>query len=141
MTIFESSLKTVSVARKPVFGFLSDIKNFENLVPEGIVKNFVAVSGNCRFTIDGLGEVGVRLANVNPDHTIIYESEGSRPFRFHLTINLNEQDDQSTIMKLTFRAELNMMMKMMVRKPLEDGLEMMASELVDHLNSRQWVTQ
>lgn len=141
MTTFESSLRTVSVPRKPVFGFLSDIKNFESLVPDGIVKNFVAVKNNCRFNIDGLGEVGVRLANVNPDHTIIYESEGSRPFHFDLTIDLNEQDDQSTIMKLTFRAELTMMMKMMVRKPLEDGLEMMASELVDHLNSRQWVTQ
>ncbi len=141
MTTFESSLKTVSVPRKPVFGFLSDIKNFESLVPEGIVKNFVAVKNNCRFDVDGLGEVGVRLAATNPDHTIIYESEGSRPFRFDLIIDLNEQDDQSTLMKLTFRAELNMMMKMMVQKPLEDGLEVIASELVDHLNGRQWITE
>jgi carbon monoxide dehydrogenase subunit G len=140
MTTFESSLKTVSVPRKPVFGYLSDIKNFESLVPEGIVKNFVAVKNNCRFNIDGLGEVGVRLATTNPDHTIIYESDGSRPFRFDLIIDLNEQDDQSTLMKLTFRAELNMMMKMMVQKPMEDGLEMIASELVDHLNGRQWLT-
>ncbi len=141
MTTFESSLKTISVPRSPVFVFLSDIKNFESLVPEGSVKNFVVINNSCRFSLDGLGEIGVRLASANPDHTIIYESEDSRPFRFDLIIDLNEQHDQSTLMKLTFRAELNMMMKMMVQKPLEEGLEMIASELVDYLNGRQWITE
>ncbi len=138
MTTFESSVKTVKVARKPVYGFLADIRNFGSLVPEGKVSNFEAESDNCRFTIDGLGEVGVRQVTTRPDDTIIFESEGSTPFRFDLSIDLEETGDEDTKLKLTLRAELNMMMKMMASKPLEEGLEMVASELANHLNNRQW---
>lgn len=139
MTKFESSTKTVKVARKPVYGFLADIRNFGSLIPEGKVRNFEAEIDNCRFTIDGLGEVGVRKLTARPDDTIMFESEGSTPFRFDLSIDLEESGDEDTKLKLTLRADLNMMMKMMASKPLEEGLEMVASELADHLNNRQWI--
>lgn len=138
MTTFESSSRTIYADRKSVFGFLSDINNFDNLVPEGKVKDFQVEGDTCRFTVDGLGDIGIRLVSTDPDSTIRFESEGSAPFRFSLLIRLKEKEDKSTDMKLTFEAELNMMMKMMASKPLEEGLDYIALELSDHLNKRQW---
>ncbi len=137
MTNFESSLKTIYNNRKPVFGFLSNLSNFRSLLPEGTVKNFQVDNDRCSFSVDGLGNIGVRMVSADPDNKIKFESEGAVPFRFNLLVELEEKGDNITTMKLLFDAELNMMMKMVAQKPIEDGLEMIASKLSDHLNGSQ----
>lgn len=141
MTQIESSIKKIYAGRKHVYGFLSDISNYNSLVPDGKVRNFHAETDNCRFTVDGLGEIGVRIVSREPDDTIKFESEGSVPFRFNLWIQLRELDEKATVMKLTVRADLNMVMKMVAQKPMEEGLEVIASQLTDHLNNRNWDPQ
>lgn len=138
MTKFESSVKKVDAAQRPLFGFLSDIDNFSSLVSGYEVKNFHSEKDSCRFTIDGLGEIGVRVVSREPDNTIKFESEGQAPFSFNLWIQLKEAGDNQTAMKLTLKADLNPMMKMMAQKPLSDGLEIIASELTERLNKRDW---
>ena len=138
MTKFESNIKTVSVPKGSVYGFLSDINNLESLVPEGLVRSFESGNGVFRFNIDGLGQIGVRMVNIQSEDSILFESEGSHPFRFNLGIDLHEMENHQTSLQLTFNAELNMMMKMMAMKPLEEGIERIATELADNLNSRQW---
>lgn len=139
MTKFESSNKKICAGRKPVFDFLSDIKNFNGLVSEDKVKDFHAETDSCTFTVDGLGEIGVRVASREPDDTIKFESEGSAPFKFNLWIQLKETEDESTVIKLTLGAELNMMMKALAEKPLKEGIEIIATRLSDHLNKREWI--
>jgi carbon monoxide dehydrogenase subunit G len=138
MTNFESSTKTILADRKQVFEFLSDISNFATLVPEGKVRDFESGRDYARFHVDGLGEVGIRIVSENPFDTITFGSEGSVPFKFSLQVNLSGTDPGLTVMNLSMEADLNVMMKMMARKPLEEGIEMVASRLTDHLNSRQW---
>ncbi len=136
MTVFESSPKTVKAGRQPVHRYLSDIRNLQTLVPDGKVRNLEVEGDSCRFTIDGIGEVGVRKAKVISDDRIRFESEGSRPFRFDLEIELNEMPGGNTEMRLVLSADLNMMMKMMARKPLQEGVEMVASLLSEELNHK-----
>lgn len=138
MTNFESSTKTILADRKQVFEFLSDINNFATLIPEGKVRDFESGRDYARFHIDGLGEVGIRIVTENPYETITFGSEGSVPFGFSLQVNLSGTDPGLTVMNLSMEADLNVMMKMMARKPLEDGIEMVASRLTEHLNQRQW---
>lgn len=139
MTKFESSQKKIHARRKPVFGFLSDINNFRSFAPEDKIKNFHAETDRCSFSVDGVGEIGVRIASIEPDDTIKFESEGSKPFKFNLWIQLKAADDKTTVMKLTLGADLNMMMKAVAEKPLKEGIEIIASQLSDHLNKREWV--
>jgi carbon monoxide dehydrogenase subunit G len=138
MTNFESTSKTILADRKQVFEFLSDISNFATLVPEGKVRDFESGRDYARFHVDGLGEVGIRIVSDNPYDTITFGSEGSVPFRFSLQVNLTENDPGMTVMSLSMDADLNVMMKMMAKKPLEDGIEMVATRLTEHLNGRQW---
>ncbi len=138
MTTFESSGKKIYAGKKPVFGFLADMNNFTGLIPEGKITDFKLDRDGFRFSFDRFGEVEVRLISREPDNVLEFESEGGLPFRVDLRIDLEESDDSSTIMKLTLNAELNMMMSMMAKKPLEEGVEMVASIIADHLNSNNW---
>ena len=138
MNKFESSQKTVHAGRKPVFDFLSDITNFSTLVPGEKVKDFHAETDRCSFLVDGLGEIGVRIASQEPNECIKFESEGSTPFKFNLWIQLKETNERTTVIKLTLGAELNMIMKQMAEKPLKEGIEIIASQLSDHLNNQEW---
>ena len=138
MTRFESSARTIDAGRKLVFDFLSDIRNFNTLVPEGKVRDFNSGKDYARFHVDGLGEVGVHIVSSEPWDTVVYGSEGSVPFGFRLLAKLKENEGGSSVLKLILEAELNVMMKMMAKKPLEEGIEMIASRLSDHLNQRQW---
>ncbi len=137
MTVFESSVKTLKANRKPVHRYLSDLRNFESLIPEGRVRNLEIEGDSCRFTIDGVGEMRVRKVPGNDEGSVRFESENSKPFRFDLSIELVEAAGSNTEMKLVLSAELNMMMKMMARKPLRDGVEMVASILTEELNQKE----
>jgi carbon monoxide dehydrogenase subunit G len=140
MTTFKSNDKEINASRKDVYGFVSDINNFMALVPEGKVRDFEAEKDSCRFTVDGLGQVGVRIASSEPENSIMFESEGSVPFNFNVLVDLREKDEGTTIMKIILNADLNMMMKALARKPLKEGVEVIASELADHMNGREWDT-
>jgi carbon monoxide dehydrogenase subunit G len=133
MTQYESSEKTINAGRKPVYEYLTDINNFSSLIPAGNVRDFKAGKDNCHFYIDGIGTVGVRLVASETDD-VRFESEGSTPFRFDLLVKLNETGPGSTRLKLVLNAGLNMMMKMVAGKQLEEGVEIAASRLSDHLN-------
>jgi carbon monoxide dehydrogenase subunit G len=138
MTKFESSPKTITADRKNVFSFLSDINNFRSLIPEDQVRDFESEQDNCHFHVDGLGEIGIRIYSREPDEFIRFESEGSKPFRFDLLVHLDELEENTTKMRLIFNADLNMMMRMMAKKPIEEGLEKIATQLSDHLNRHEW---
>lgn len=138
MTKIESTEKLIKANRDHVFNFVSDINNFNTLVPEDKVRDFETEKDRCSFKVDGLGQVGVRVIEKEPGKYVMFESEGSIPFRFNMWIYLEDAGNETTAMKLTLKADLNMMMKMVAQKPMEEGLEVIASQLSDHLNRREW---
>jgi hypothetical protein len=137
MTEIKSSDKIIRTEKENVYEFISDVNNFTTLVPEGKARDFEADRDHCRFSVDGLGEVGVKVVSREPGKYVMFESEGSIPFRVNLLIEL-EQFREDTLMKMTLNADLNMMMKMIVQNPLKEGLEKAATELSEYLNGRQW---
>ena len=137
MTQFKSTVKRINAPRKPVHGFLSDINNLGKLVPDGSVSDLEVSDDLCRFTVDGIGNVGIRKVPFAGENVIRFESEGSRPFSFDLDIELNDAPGNNTELRLVLSAKLNAMMRMMASKPIQDGVEIIASMLSDELNSRQ----
>jgi carbon monoxide dehydrogenase subunit G len=138
MTTFNSKEKEIRASRKKVYDFITDVNNLNALVPEGKVSNFRADRDSCQFNVDGLGQVGIRVVSREPENNILFESEGSVPFNFDVLINLHETGPGTTIMKIILNANLNMIMKAVANKPLKEGVEVIASELADHLNGRVW---
>lgn len=127
MTTIESIITKSNYNDEKIFSILSDLSNLERVkdkLPEDKVKNMTFDRDSCSFEIAGapLGPVTIKIIEREPNKTIKFGSDQS-PIPFNLWIQLKSTGESETCMKLTIKAEINMMIKMMVEKPLKEGLD------------------
>ena len=75
-----------------------------------------------------LGEVGLRIIEREEPKLIKFQTENS-PVAANLWIQLLPNGDAQTAMKVTLGAELNFLMKQMLKGKLQDGVERLADML------------
>ena len=127
---FTGDPQTINAGQETVFEFLSDFNNFEQLMPEQVT-NWKSDTESCTFTIQGMTTITMRFARKEPFHTIEVKPEGKTPIKFNLLLKLFESEDDSkkTTGIVEIDADLNPMMAMIARKPLENLVNVMADRL------------
>jgi len=137
MTTYESDIKTISSSEEMVFGILSDLKNLEKLQDNPSLKDKAKDlqfdTDSCSFVVEGFGKMGFRIVEREPFKTIKLVSEKT-PVEVNVWIQLKQTADNETAMRLTLKAELPMMIKMMVDKKLKKGINAIADVLAKTLN-------
>ena len=137
MTTYESDIKTISSGEEVVFGILSDLNNLqkyqEHIPITDKVKNLQFDTDSCSFVVDVFGKVGFRIIEREPFKTIKLTSENA-PFQVDVWIQLKEIAENDTKLKLTMKAELPTMIKMMVDKKLQQGINEIAEILAKALS-------
>ena len=73
----------------------------------------------------------MKIIDKTPFTKITISSNGKVPFEFKLFVLLTETGANSCVGQLVFESELNMMMKMMVEKPLGNFFNMLAQKMKD----------
>ncbi|NOX87000.1 MAG: SRPBCC family protein [Chlorobi bacterium] len=116
--------------QKTVYEFLSDFNNFEQLMPEQIV-NWKSDKENCSFTVKGMADLSLKYSHKEPFHTIEVVPAGKSPIDFTLTITIEsrEQDDRKTTGIIEIDTNLNPMMAMIAKRPLENLVNAMSERL------------
>lgn len=137
MTTYESDIKTISSSEEMVFGILSDLNNLKQLQDNPSLKDKVNGlqfdTDSCSFSVDPVGKVGFRIVEREPFTTIKFLSENT-PVEVTVWIQLKQSGENQTAMKLTLKAELPMMIKMMVDKKLKEGINTIADMLAKTLS-------
>lgn len=83
----------------------------------------------CVIVIKDMGELAVKIVEKEHPKMIKLGGDGSIPFEFNLWIQLLENGPYDTRLKLTFHGELNMMMKMLLKGKLEQGINQLGEGL------------
>ena len=83
----------------------------------------------CSFKMQGMPELNLKLGEKVPYSKISLTAEGSQ-VPFSLDCFITEKGSQCQV-RLEINAELNMMMKMMVEKPLTQFLDVLASKMAN----------
>lgn len=137
MTTYESDIKTISSNEEVVFGILSDLNNLkklqENPALADKVKDLQFNTDSCSFSVEGFGKVGFRIIEREPFKTIKFVSENA-PVEVNVWIQLKQVAENDTRMKLTLKADLPAMIKMMVDKKLKEGINSVADLLAKTLS-------
>ena len=137
MTTYESDIKAISSSEEMVFGILSDLKNLEKLANNPSLQDKARElqfdSDSCSFVVDGFGKMGFRIVERESFKTIKLVSENA-PVEVMVWIQLKAIDENNTNMKLTVKAELPMMIKIMVDKKLQEGVNSIADLLAKTLS-------
>jgi len=128
MTKFESEVKTIYRDPATIFNKLSDLSNLEQIkdqIPQDKLKDLDFDSESFRFSVDPVGKIGLRIVEREPNKTIKFKSEKA-PIDFFVWIQLKEAGENDTKMKITLQAELNIFIKGMVSKPLQEAVNKLA---------------
>ena len=117
----ESTKVTVARSSKEVFEFLINLQNFEQLMPENTQK-FEVDGDSFLFALKGMPEIRLVLKEKTEYSNIVLGAASSK-LDFELVANIIEIDTTSSEVQLDFNGKFNMMMAMMVKKPLTSFIE------------------
>lgn len=134
MTTFESKIAEIHKRSEDIFRVLSDFRNLAPLAQDK-VENWQADENSCSFSYQGMGPVEFRIIEKEEYKTIKYSGDERIPMPFFLWIQLKEVAPYESRIKITIKAELNMMMKMMLNKKLEEGINVLADGIAAAFNS------
>ena len=110
--------------------------NFDNFTPilKDKVEEWTATEDTCSFKAKGF-TVKLLMVEKTP-YSVIKIVGVDLPVEADFWIQLKKVDAYDTRMRLVLKTELNMMMKMMVGKKLQAGLDQMAEQLAMGFNTR-----
>lgn len=124
----ESPKATVQKPAQYIFDQLTDVKNFEKLMPESIAKFEVTDADSFIFGLKGMPEIKLRLKDKSaPNRVLLGAASDKLPFS--LEAKIDETSAESSDVQLFFEGEFNAMMAMMVKGPISKFLETLSSNM------------
>ena len=124
----ETDKKTVQKSQEETFHFLSDLSNFEQLMPDSLEKFEILAEDTFRFGLTGMPEIVLKLKEKEPHQKIILGAASDK-LPFTLTALIDAQSDQSSAVQLVFEGEFNAMMAMMIKHPITNFIEALSGNL------------
>jgi len=139
-TKYESKISSSKASSEAIFRALSDFRNLERvrpMIPQDKVQEMECQEELVRFKVDGLGQkIGVRIVDKEMENFVKYGLENA-PVDGNIWIQMKEVAPGDTRIKLTLKAELPMMFKMMLDKKIQEGLDQ-AADMLAQMPFEDW---
>ncbi len=128
MTI-ESEKITVNKSANELFTFLTDVKNFEQLLPENTSKFEVLNSESFLFALKGMPEIGLKIKETETPNKIVLGAISGKLPHFTLTTIIDEVTATNSAAKITFNGDFNAMMGLMIKNPITNFVNTLAEKM------------
>lgn len=124
----ESPKVSVEKSAQHVFDSLSDVKNFEKIMPESIAKFEVIGTDAFIFGLKGMPEIKLQLKEkIAPNKIVLGAASDKLPFT--LTAIIDPISENKSDVQLFFEGEFNAMMGMMIKGPIGKFIETLAANM------------
>ncbi|GGZ52774.1 MULTISPECIES: orotate phosphoribosyltransferase [Mesonia] len=124
----ESETTTVNKSQQEVFEFLTNVHNYEKIMPESIEKFEIKGDDSFLFQLKGMPVIGLKMQDKTPYHAATLGSMSDK-FAFTLKADIQEVDANTSKVQLVFDGEFNAMMAMMVKAPLKKFINTLSENL------------
>lgn len=118
----KSLISNSKLSAKNLFDKLSVIENFETLMPESVSKFELIDSESFLFSIKGMPTFKLKIEEKLTSKKIVLKSVESK-ITFYLIGFIKESDDKNSTFQIEFKGQLNPMMEMMVKAPLQTFID------------------
>ncbi len=132
MTKFESRIGKLNTSGEKAFGFLSDFRNFSRFIPADKINDWEASTEQCKFTVEGVGKVGLKIIEKEPNKLVKITGDSTAGLEFFFWIQIKEVGEKDTRVKLTIKADLNPVMKLVATKPLKSFVNLMVDKIEEY---------
>lgn len=136
MLKIESKVGRILVSDEMAYNFLSDFNNFSNLIPADKIKNWHSTGDTCHFMVDGIGEIGLKIIEKDPFKLIKISNDDQSKFSFLFWIQLKSVAELDTRIKLTIHADINPMLQMVAKNPLQKFVDLLVDQLVQYFQQK-----
>jgi len=103
---YKSRTGEVPCGDKDLYAFLTDIRNFTEVMPPGMLSDWKATTDKCSFRIDKAGKVTVTLKEALPHTLVSYTADNLFIGNLSLHVVIEALTNQSS--KIYITADLNM---------------------------------
>ena len=121
----ESTKVSLDKSAEEVFNFLTNVENFEQLMPENISKFKLIDAETFLFALSGMPEIILKKKSMDSPHTIVLGAAGGK-LDFSLTAKIESNSETQSDVQLTFEGDFNAMMAMMIKAPITKFIETLA---------------
>jgi len=137
---YESKIGQVAANDKAIFDVLSNLENLNkvrDLIPEDKVQE-LEISQDCiRMKVGGLAQkIAIRIVEKEEYKTIKFGADNI-PMAVNVWIQLKQVADNDTRMRITLKADIPMMFRMMIDKKMQQGLDQ-AVDMLCQLPYNDW---
>ena len=131
-TKYESNIVSSTASAEQIYRVFSNLKNVErvkDLIPKDKIQEMEISEDQIRIKVDGLGQkITIGIVDRIENDTIKFGLEGI-PMDANFWVQLKQLSENDTRIKLTLKADIPMMFKMMIGNKLQQGLDQAAEML------------
>lgn len=124
----ESEKVTVQKSQQELFNFLSNVENYEQLMPESKEKFEVKSPDTFAFALKGMPEIELQIKEKKAPDLIILGSTSDK-FNFTLDVVIENAGPNQSQAQLFFQGKFNTMMSMMVKGPLKKFIKTLSENV------------
>lgn len=137
---YESKITSAPCSAEQVYRVLSNMQNLERvreMIPKDKVQEMEIEPDRVRLKVDGLAQkITIAIVDRIENDTVKFGAEGI-PMDANFWIQMKEVSPTDTRLKLTVKADIPFMFKMMLEKKLQEGLDQ-AAEMLSQFPYSQW---
>ena len=131
-TKYESKIVSSTASAEQIYRVFSNLKNVErvkDLIPKDKIQEMEISEDQIRIKVDGLGQkITIGIVDRIENDTIKFGLEGI-PMDANFWVQLKQLSENDTSIKMTLKADIPMMFKMMIGNKLQQGLDQAAEML------------
>ena len=139
-TKYESKIGQILHKDQQVYAVLSNLENlnrFTEMIPKDKVKELEISSDCIRIKVEGVAQkFAIRIVEKEENKTIKFGVD-NLPMDVNMWIQLKSMGEQDTRIKLTIKADIPMMFRVMFEKKLQQGLDQ-AVDMLCQVPYDQW---
>lgn len=139
-TKYESKITSSPCSAQQIYHVLSNMENLErvrDMIPQDKIQEMEIEPDRVRMKVDGLAQkITIAIVDRIENDTIKFGAEGI-PMDAHFWIQLKEMAPDDTRIKLTVKADIPMMFRMMIGSKLQTGLDQ-AADMLAQFPYAQW---
>ena len=137
---YESKITSAPCSAAQVYRVLSNMENLnrvKDMIPKDKIQEMEVEPDRVRLKVDGLAQkITIAIVDRMENDTIKFGAEGI-PMQANFWIQMKEVSPVDTRLKLTIKADILFMFKMMLEKKLQTGLDQ-AAEMLAQFPYAQW---